>query len=82
MKEQKFQIRIFCVHLGPMLHAIGDLAITHNFTAWLSLDENMVCGVGACLTCVIKIKEGDGWKWARCCKDGPIFESREVLWNE
>ena len=46
-----------------MLHAIGNLATENNFTAWLSLDENMVCGVGACLTCVIKIKETNGWKW-------------------
>ena len=66
----------------PMLRAMGDRAIEHNFKAWLSLDENMACGVGACLTCVIKQKTETGWQWARCCKDGPIFESREVLWDE
>jgi dihydroorotate dehydrogenase electron transfer subunit len=65
-----------------MLRAMGDRAIQHNFTAWLSLDENMACGVGACLTCVIKQKTKTGWQWARCCKDGPVFESREVLWDE
>ena len=65
-----------------MLRAMGDRAIERNFKAWLSLDENMACAVGACLTCVIKQKTDDGWKWARCCKDGPVFESREVLWNE
>lgn len=83
IKEQNISsLEFFVCGPGPMLHAIGNLATENNFTAWLSLDENMVCGVGACLTCVIKIKEADGWKWARCCKDGPIFESREVLWNE
>lgn len=83
MKEQDIQsLEVFVCGPNPMLKAIGDRAIEHNFTAWLSLDKNMACGVGACLTCVIKRKTEDGWEWARCCKDGPIFESREILWDE
>jgi dihydroorotate dehydrogenase electron transfer subunit len=83
MKEQDIQtLELFVCGPGPMLKAMGDRAIEHNFTAWLSLDENMVCGVGACLTCVIKRKTEDGWEWARCCKDGPVFESREILWED
>ncbi|RLA42535.1 MAG: hypothetical protein DRQ97_13870 [Gammaproteobacteria bacterium] len=30
----------------------------------------------------MKRKTADGWEWARCCKDGPVFESREILWEE
>ena len=83
MKEQDIEhIELFVCGPGPMLKAMGDRAIEHNFTAWLSLDENMVCGVGACLTCVIKRKTEEGWEWARCCKDGPVFESREILWEK
>ena len=83
MKEQDIQtLELFVCGPGPMLKAMGDRAIEHDFTAWLSLDENMVCGVGACLTCVIKRKTDDGWEWARCCKDGPVFESREILWED
>jgi dihydroorotate dehydrogenase electron transfer subunit len=83
MKEQDIEkLELFVCGPGPMLKAMGDRAIEHNFTAWLSLDENMVCGVGACLTCVIKRKTEEGWEWARCCKDGPVFESREILWEE
>ncbi len=75
-------LEVFVCGPNPMLKAIGDRAISKNFTAWLSLDRNMACGVGACLTCVIKRKTEDGWEWARCCKDGPIFESREILWEK
>jgi dihydroorotate dehydrogenase electron transfer subunit len=83
MKEQDIQnLELFVCGPGPMLKAMGDRAMEHDFTAWLSLDENMVCGVGACLTCVIKRKTEDGWEWARCCKDGPVFESREILWEK
>jgi dihydroorotate dehydrogenase electron transfer subunit len=81
--EQDFQsLELFVCGPNPMLKAMGDRAMENNFTAWLSLDKNMACGVGACLTCVIKRKTEDGWEWARCCKDGPIFESREILWEQ
>jgi dihydroorotate dehydrogenase electron transfer subunit len=75
-------LELFVCGPNPMLKAMGDRAIEHDFTAWLSMDENMACGVGACLTCVIKRRTQDGeWEWARCCKDGPVFESREVIWE-
>ncbi len=69
---------------GPdgMLKAVGERAIQHNIKGWLSLDKHMVCGVGACLACVQKIKRAkDGEEGlARVCVDGPIFESREIVW--
>jgi dihydroorotate dehydrogenase electron transfer subunit len=75
-------LELFVCGPNGMLKAMGDRAIQYDFTAWLSMDKNMACGVGACLTCVIKRKTEDGWEWARCCKDGPVFESREILWEE
>jgi dihydroorotate dehydrogenase electron transfer subunit len=83
MKDQDAEkLELFVCGPNPMLKAMGDRAIENRFTAWLSLDKNMACGVGACLTCVIKRRTEEGWEWARCCKDGPIFESREILWDE
>lgn len=70
---------------GPngMLRAVGDLAMARGWTAWLSMDRHMGCGVGACLTCVQKIKTDDGgWIWARVCKEGPVFEARQVDWEQ
>ena len=82
-KQNAESLELFVCGPNPMLKAMGDRAIENNFTAWLSMDENMACGVGACLTCVIKRRTTDGgWEWARCCKDGPIFEAREILWDE
>jgi dihydroorotate dehydrogenase electron transfer subunit len=81
-QENVQNLELFVCGPNPMLKAMGDRAIKHGFTAWLSMDKNMACGVGACLTCVIKRKTTDGWEWARCCKDGPVFESREILWEE
>jgi dihydroorotate dehydrogenase electron transfer subunit len=68
---------------GPngMLKAVGDRAIAAGHRAWLSLDRHMGCGVGACLACVQKVRKAGGTGWARVCKDGPVFEAREVVWE-
>jgi dihydroorotate dehydrogenase electron transfer subunit len=75
-------LEIFSCGPNAMLKAVGDRAIKKGITAWLSMDRNMACGVGACLTCVIKRKTATGWEWARCCKDGPVFNAEEILWED
>lgn len=68
---------------GPdgMLKAVGDRAIASGCKGWLSLDKHMVCGVGACLACVQKLRDNHGGEWlGRVCKDGPVFESRDIVW--
>ncbi|MBQ4370359.1 MAG: dihydroorotate dehydrogenase electron transfer subunit, partial [Oscillospiraceae bacterium] len=49
---------------------------------YVSLEERMGCGVGACLVCSVKIKTADGWKYERVCRDGPVFNAEEVCWDE
>lgn len=69
---------------GPsgMLKAVASRAIARAWTAWTSVDNNMGCGVGACLTCVLKVKSGEDWTWARACKEGPVFNAADILWEE
>lgn len=65
----------------PMLRAIKEYAIEKGMEAQISLEERMACGVGACLACVCKSKEVDSHTHVnnkRICKDGPVFEAREV----
>jgi dihydroorotate dehydrogenase electron transfer subunit len=45
----------------------------------VSLDARMACGIGICRGCV---KEGTGGRGLCVCADGPVFDSREVLWRE
>ena len=68
---------------GPdgMLRAVGELAQKMDCAAWLSLDKHMGCGVGACLACIQTLRKPDGTEWVgRVCKDGPVFEAREIVW--
>lgn len=72
---------IFACGPMPMLRAIKKYAEEEKIPAYISLEEHMACGVGACLGCVVKTKEIDHHSHvhnARICTDGPVFEAGEV----
>ena len=63
----------------PMLAAVQALCEKYDVPCQLSLEERMGCGIGACLGCNVKIMQPDGgWHYARVCKDGPVFDAKEV----
>ena len=65
----------------PMLRAIKKYAQEKGIPAYISLEEHMACGVGACLGCVVKTKEVDHHSHvnnARICTDGPVFLAEDV----
>ncbi len=65
----------------PMLRALKAYAAGQGMECWLSLEEKMACGIGACLACVCQSKEVDGHSHVhnkRICKDGPVFLAQEV----
>lgn len=72
---------IFACGPMPMLRAIKKFASEKEIVAYISLEERMACGVGACLGCVCKTKEKDHHSHVnntRICTDGPVFEAQEV----
>ena len=65
----------------PMLRALKQYAAEHGIECWISLEEKMACGIGACLACVCKSKEVDDHTNVhnkRICKEGPVFRAEEV----
>ena len=65
----------------PMLRAIKQYVQEQKITAYISLEERMACGVGACLGCVVKTKNKDAHSHvnnARICTDGPVYLASEV----
>lgn len=65
----------------PMLRAIKAYAEENGIECYISMEERMACGIGACLACVCQSKEVDGHTHVhnkRICKDGPVFLSTEV----
>lgn len=72
---------IYACGPAPMLRAIKAYAEERGIECYISLEERMACGIGACLACVCQSKEVDHHSNVhnkRICKDGPVFLSTEV----
>ena len=66
---------------APMLKAVQALAEERGVPCYISLEERMACGIGACLGCAVALKGEDGAQYfGHVCKDGPVFESHRVAW--
>ncbi len=79
-EQLKAQLIMACGPM-PMLRAIKQFAEEKQIEAFISLEERMACGIGACLGCICKTKEKDhhtNVNNSRICKDGPVFLSTEV----
>ena len=65
---------------GPtgMLKRAAQLCLKAGVPCQVSLEEHMACGIGVCLCCPVPVTSG-GYK--SVCKDGPVFEAREVAWQ-
>jgi dihydroorotate dehydrogenase electron transfer subunit len=74
--------KVFACGPTGMLKVVGKIAEEFKVPAELSMDEHMCCGVGVCLTCVIPVKTGNGWEYQRTCTEGPVFDARQIVWDE
>jgi NAD(P)H-flavin reductase len=63
---------------GPMMRTVAALCRSADVPCFVSLEEHMACGAGACLGCSVPTVSGN----KRCCSDGPIFNAEEVFFDE
>lgn len=74
--------QIDCIYAcGPtaMLHAVSRFAAEAEIPCYVSLEERMACGVGACLGCAISLTDQEENRYyGHVCKDGPVFDHRQV----
>lgn len=68
---------IFACGPEAMLERVAAIAGKRKAEAYVSLEENIACGIGACLGCAIETKSG----YRLVCEDGPVFDSNEVVWK-
>lgn len=89
------------IRVSPVIYACGPRAVLEkisafaasgNIRAYVSLEEHMACGIGACLGCVVKTRrqktedgsqttENSDTLYKRVCKEGPVFDSRDIEWG-
>lgn len=65
----------------PMLKNVKLLAEKLQIPAELSMEERMGCGIGACLVCACKTKKHGEESYSHVCKDGPVFDANEVVFE-
>lgn len=66
----------------PMMKKVKELCERNSVRCYVSIEERMGCGIGACLVCACRIKDGDSWHYKKACTDGPVFEAGEVDFND
>lgn len=71
---------------GPtaMIRAVADVCEERAIPCQVCLERMMACGMGTCQSCVVRIRDqqaDDRWAYRLCCTDGPVFDSREVIWD-
>jgi dihydroorotate dehydrogenase electron transfer subunit len=77
--RQPEAIEVYACGPSPMLKATAEYADRSGMRCWVSMEQVMGCAMGACMGCVIPVKSGSGY--ARVCREGPVFDSREIIWT-
>ena len=73
---------IFSCGPKPMLRAVASYAKEKGIPCYVSMEERMACGVGACLACTCETVTEDPHYHVnkrRVCEDGPVFSADEVV---
>jgi len=63
---------------APMLKTVAARCAASGTPCFVSLERRMACGVGACLGCSVNTVHGP----RRCCVDGPVFDARDVIFDD
>ena len=74
--------RLTILACGPreMLKEIALAASVRGAEMQAALENHMACGFGVCWGCVVALREGEQIAYRRVCKEGPVFDAREVVW--
>ncbi len=72
---------IFACGPEPMLKAVSAIAAEHGIPCEVSVEALMACGIGVCLSCVHKAQVDGSTEYVRVCKEGPVFNTRSLVWG-
>jgi hypothetical protein len=69
-------LRILACGPNAMLWAVARLARDRGVPCFISVEEQMACGIGVCLGCAVPARSRP---FRYVCKDGPVFDAADVL---
>ena len=74
-------VTIYTCGPTPMMRAVAALGEAASRTVVVSLERVMGCGMGGCYSCVVRVRRGSGSHFVRSCIEGPVFDSRAIVWD-
>ena len=81
LKKGGFEAVLACGQ-HAMQYAVAKLCRQYRVPCQVSLEERMGCGIGACLVCVCGTRKDGVQSMSRVCKDGPVFDAENVIWED
>ena len=73
---------VFSCGPSPMLEAAAKLAREKRILHYVSLENRMACGMGACRSCVVLSRDGETEIYKTVCNDGPVFDAESLVWDK
>jgi dihydroorotate dehydrogenase electron transfer subunit len=83
LKDYPLKEALICA-CGPlgMIRRLSELLTQHPVDCQVSLEERMACGLGACLGCAVAVRGQKGERqYQRVCREGPVFNLKDILWE-
>jgi dihydroorotate dehydrogenase electron transfer subunit len=67
-----------------MLSQVAKISQENNIDCQVSMERMMACGIGLCQSCAIECKTENPNQtiYKLCCKDGPVFDAKEVVFRK
>ncbi len=81
LDRSEVETRIVCCGPEPMMAAVSKIAERRGVDCQVSLETPMACGIGICFTCVAKVGDECDWDYRRTCVEGPVFDSKQIVWD-
>jgi len=75
---RNLKIKVYACGPNPMLRAVKNLLENEGIDGEISTESAMACGFGICQGCPVEKSVDDG-RYLLICKDGPVFNAREVV---
>ncbi len=82
-KPRPAELVVYACGPEAMMKAVADICTPDGIECQLAMERHMACGMGTCQGCAIKVKtdEPPGWMFKLVCKDGPVFDAEELVWE-
>lgn len=75
--------RVYACGPEAMLREVAARCAARSVACEAAMERVMGCGMATCQSCVVPVRDGasaDGWRYALCCREGPVFDGSAVIW--